>query len=33
MFMYQIMAGAVVANFTTVVGSICRLYIKMMRKN
>ena len=33
MFMYQIMAGAVVANFATVVGSICRQYDKMMRKN
>ena len=33
MFMYQIMAGAVVATFATVVGSICRQYIKMMRKN
>ena len=33
MFMNQILAGAVVATFATVVGSICRLYIKMMRKN
>ena len=33
MFMHQIMAGAVVADFVTVVGSICRQYIEMMRKN
>ena len=33
MFMNQILAGAVVAIFATVLGSICRQYIKMMRKN
>ena len=33
MSMQQIMVRAVLADFATVVGSICRQYIEMMRKN